>query len=176
MTCGPHTFPTWYVSAEGACSSPCPPDGMVLLPAQARVLERVAEEALGEGRLGDALRDAVALTEQAGAFASSWSQLGAAQAANHNYRAAREAFDHAARIDPLTVDYAWYAALAAWSASDWVDASARATALLGRLGSDDDRRPDAMCMEASARDRLGESGAAALLEAACIAGATGCCP
>lgn len=179
VSCPDRPTQQWHVVARGpsgACGSPCPPGGLALLPAEALAVERLAEEALADARHGDALQHAIRLSQLAPGVASSWSQLGAAQAANNNYRAARDAFERAAQIDASSLDYAWYAALASWSARDWPDAAARATALLARLPPNDERRPEALCAAAIAQQHLGAPDAEALLATACAEGATGCCP
>ena len=164
----------WFVDPEGACGSPCPPEGVLVMPADALNLEQQVAAALAEQRTGDAFSLAEIGLSRFPQYASTWRVAAVARAATSDHRGALEACDQALSIDPQDQRAAYYAVRAAHSAELWPAARDRAAALRPTL-EDPGLHAEVQCIEAIARTRLGDAAGAPLATEACAAGAQGCC-
>lgn len=164
----------WFVDPE-SCGSPCPPQGVSVMPVDAANLERQASTALAEERTGDALHFVGMSISRYPHYASTWRLAGLARAATGDHPGALEAFQTALELDPRDGRAAYYAVRAAHSAASWEEARDRAAALAPLLEGAPDVQAEVRCVEAVARLRLGDPGGAPLAVAACAAGANGCC-
>ena len=164
----------WFVDPEAACGSPCPPEGVSVMPADALNLEVQVAAALAEQRTGDALNLAGFALSRFPQYASSWRVAAVARAATGDHQGALEACDKALSIDPADRRAAYYAVRAAHSAELWAAARDHAVALRPVL-DEPSLQAEVQCVEAIARTRLGDAAGAALAADACAAGAQGCC-
>lgn len=164
----------WFVDPQAPCGNPCPPVGFTVMPADAQGLEQMIEQALDEGRTGDALQLAGVSVDRFPQYASTWNGLGMARAGTGDHRGALDAFVQSLAIDPTDVWTGYCALRAAHSAQLWDETVSRAQLLLPALSAPD-MQAEVMCMEGIARTQRGDATAAATVAAACAAGATGCC-
>lgn len=165
----------WFVDPEAACGSPCPPEGVSVMPADALNLELQVAAALAEQRTGDALSLAGIGLSRFPQYGSTWRVAAVARAATGDHQGALEACEEALSIDPRDQRAAYYAVRAAHSAELWDVARDRAATLRPVL-DEPILQAEVQCIEAIARTRLGDAAGTVLATEACIAGAQGCCP
>lgn len=164
----------WFVDSE-TCGSPCPPEGVSVMPVDAANLERQASAALAEERTGDALHFVGMSISRYPHYASTWRIAGLARAATGDHAGALEAFRTTLYLDPRDGRAAYYAVRAAHSAEAWEEARDRAAELAPLLAGSPEVQAEVQCVEAVSRLNLGDASGAPLAIQACAAGASGCC-